>query len=172
MRQPSDDRALYLRQLRATVTATFLPELTSPTAIDAAGLVDRILAELIVEEEWAEALSREFGAEFAALLPGPRRRDEPTARHAGALRRAPPPGGRGRGRAGRQRRCRRTGSAAGGSSTSSAASSSGSTSSAARVLDEQPEADAGTSSTECSLSREQLTDYSPPQAPGVARPGR
>jgi aminoglycoside phosphotransferase (APT) family kinase protein len=69
VRQPGEDRALYLRQLRATVATTFLPELTSATAVDAAGLVDRILAELIVEEECAEALSSEFGAEFAALLP-------------------------------------------------------------------------------------------------------
>ena len=64
----ADDRALYLRQLRATVSNTFLPELTSPTAIDAAGLVDRILAECIVEEEWAESLSTQYGAEFEALL--------------------------------------------------------------------------------------------------------
>ena len=69
MRQPSEDRALYLRQLRATVIATFLPELSSPTAVDAAGLVDRILAALIVEEEAGAALSQEFGAEFSALLP-------------------------------------------------------------------------------------------------------
>ena len=68
MRQPAADRALYLRQLRATVADTFLPELTSSTAIDAAGLVDRILAECIVEEEWAESLSSQFGAEFEALL--------------------------------------------------------------------------------------------------------
>jgi aminoglycoside phosphotransferase (APT) family kinase protein len=68
MRQPPEDRALYYRQLRATVAGTFLPELTSATAVDAAGLVDRILAEFIVEEEWADALSREFGAEFGALL--------------------------------------------------------------------------------------------------------
>jgi aminoglycoside phosphotransferase (APT) family kinase protein len=68
VRQPAEDRALYLRQIRATVAGTFLPELTSATAVDAAGLVDRILAEFIVEEEWADALSREFGAEFAALL--------------------------------------------------------------------------------------------------------
>jgi aminoglycoside phosphotransferase (APT) family kinase protein len=68
VRQPADDRALYLRQLRATVASTFLPELSSPTAIDAAGLVDRILAECIVEEEWAESLSTQFGAEFEALL--------------------------------------------------------------------------------------------------------
>ncbi len=68
MRQPAADRALYLRQLRNTVATTFLPELTSETAIDAAGLVDRILVECIVEEEWAESLSREFGAEFEALL--------------------------------------------------------------------------------------------------------
>jgi hypothetical protein len=68
VRQPAEDRALYYRELRATVGATFLPELTSATAIDAAGLVDRILAEFIVEEEWAEPLSREFGAEFAVLL--------------------------------------------------------------------------------------------------------
>ena len=71
MRQPADDRALYLRQLRATVSTTFLPELTSASAVDAAGLVDRILAELIVEEEWAETLSGEFGAEFEALLADP-----------------------------------------------------------------------------------------------------
>jgi len=70
VRQPPEDRALYLRQLRATVAGTFLPELTSATAVDAAGLVDRILAEFIVEEEWADPLSREFGAEFEALLDG------------------------------------------------------------------------------------------------------
>jgi aminoglycoside phosphotransferase (APT) family kinase protein len=69
VRQPAEDRALYLRQVRATVAATFLPELTSATAIDAAGLVDRILAECIVEEEWAESLSTQFGAELQALLP-------------------------------------------------------------------------------------------------------
>lgn len=68
MRQPADDRALYLRQLRATVAGTFLPEVTSATAVDAAGLVDRILAEFIVEEEWADVLSQEFGAAFEALL--------------------------------------------------------------------------------------------------------
>ena len=68
MRQSADDRALYLRQVRATVAGTFVPELTSPTAIDAAGLVDRILIECIVEEEWAESLSAEFGSEFEALL--------------------------------------------------------------------------------------------------------
>ncbi len=70
MRQPAEDRALYLRQVRATVAATFLPELTSATAIDAAGLVDRILVECIVEEEWAESLSQQYGAEFEALLTG------------------------------------------------------------------------------------------------------
>ena len=69
MRQPADDRALYYRQLRATVADTFLPELSSATALDAAGLVDRILAEFIVEEEWADVLSQEFGAAFEALLP-------------------------------------------------------------------------------------------------------
>jgi aminoglycoside phosphotransferase (APT) family kinase protein len=68
VRQPADDRALYLRQLRATVANTFLPELASPAAIDAAGLVDRILAECIVEEEWAESLSTQYGAAFEALL--------------------------------------------------------------------------------------------------------
>ena len=68
MKQPSDDRALYYRQLRATVAEVFLPELTSPTAIDAASLVDRILSEFIVEEEDGAALSAEFGGEFARLL--------------------------------------------------------------------------------------------------------
>ncbi len=65
MRQPPEDRAQYYRQLRATVATVFLPELTSATAVDAAALVDRILAEFIVEEEWADALSNEYGAEFA-----------------------------------------------------------------------------------------------------------
>jgi aminoglycoside phosphotransferase (APT) family kinase protein len=68
MRQPAEDRALYLRQLRTTVASTFAPELTSATATDAAGLVDRILAELIVEEEWADVLSGEFGVDFDRLL--------------------------------------------------------------------------------------------------------
>jgi aminoglycoside phosphotransferase (APT) family kinase protein len=68
VRQPADDRALYLRQVRTTVSSTFLPELTSATATDAAGLVDRILAELIVEEEWAEMVSGEFGAALESLL--------------------------------------------------------------------------------------------------------
>jgi len=68
VRQPPDDRALYYRQLRDTVATVFAPELRSATARDAAGLVDRILAEFIVEEEWAPALSEEFGAEFNAIL--------------------------------------------------------------------------------------------------------
>ena len=68
MRQPAEDRALYYRQLRRTIATVFAPELTSATAKDAAGLVDRILAEFVVEEEWAPALSQEFGAEFEALL--------------------------------------------------------------------------------------------------------
>ncbi len=68
MRQSSDDRALYYRQLRSTVRNVFLPELTSAQAVDAAGIVDRILAEFVVEEESAPALSAEFGGEFEALL--------------------------------------------------------------------------------------------------------
>ncbi len=71
MRQPAEDRALYYRQLRDTVATVFAPELTSATAKDAAALVDRILAEFIVEEEWAPALSQEFGADFEALLDRP-----------------------------------------------------------------------------------------------------
>jgi aminoglycoside phosphotransferase (APT) family kinase protein len=71
MRQPADDRALYYRQLRATVTQVFLPQLTTPSAIDAAALVDRILAEFIVEEESGAELSTEFGGEFAQLLGEP-----------------------------------------------------------------------------------------------------
>ena len=72
MRQPAEDRALYYRQLRHTIATVFAPELISATAKDAAGLVDRILAEFVVEEEWAPALSQEFGAEFEALLDVPR----------------------------------------------------------------------------------------------------
>ena len=58
MRQPADDRALYYRQIRATVAQVFLPQLTTPSAIDAAALVDRILAEFIVEEESGPAAER------------------------------------------------------------------------------------------------------------------
>ena len=68
MRQPAGDRALYYRQLRRTIATVFAPELTSATAKDAAGLVDRILAEFVVEEEWGASLSQEFGAEFELLL--------------------------------------------------------------------------------------------------------
>lgn len=68
MRQSSEDRALYFRQIRTTIQHVFLPELTSAQAIDAAGLIDRILAEFIVEEEFAPALSTEFGEAFAELL--------------------------------------------------------------------------------------------------------
>ena len=71
MRQPADDRALYYRQIRATVAQVFLPQLTTPSAIDAAALVDRILAEFIVEEESGPELSAEFGGEFAQLLGEP-----------------------------------------------------------------------------------------------------
>jgi aminoglycoside phosphotransferase (APT) family kinase protein len=71
MKQPEDDRALYYRQLRNTVSEVFLPQLTTPTAIDAAALVDRILAEFIVEEESGPELSAAFGGEFAALLGEP-----------------------------------------------------------------------------------------------------
>src|SRR5579864_7036999 len=68
MRQASEDRALYYRELRRTVRAVFAPELMSAHAVDAAALVDRILCEFIVEEEAAAALSASFGAELAALL--------------------------------------------------------------------------------------------------------
>ena len=71
MRQPADDRALYYRQLRRTIATVFAPELTSATAKDAAELVDRILAEFVVEEEWATALSEEYGAEFETILDEP-----------------------------------------------------------------------------------------------------
>jgi aminoglycoside phosphotransferase (APT) family kinase protein len=68
VRQPSEDRALYYRQLRRTIATVFTLELTSATAKDAVALVDRILAEFVVEEEWAPALSEEYGAQFEALL--------------------------------------------------------------------------------------------------------
>jgi len=68
VRQPAEDKVLYYRQLRRTIATVFAPELTSAAAKDAAGLVDRILAEFVVEEEWAPALSQEYGAEFEALL--------------------------------------------------------------------------------------------------------
>jgi aminoglycoside phosphotransferase (APT) family kinase protein len=68
MRQPPEDRALYYRQLRRTLSAVLLPELTSAQAIDAVGLLDRILAEFIVEEEAGPGLSAAYGAELEALL--------------------------------------------------------------------------------------------------------
>ena len=154
MRQPSDDRALYLRQLRATVTSTFRPELTSATAVDAAGLVDRILAELIVEEECADALSQQFGAEFEALMTGPRT-DTVTPERFGDLRRR-----------------------AAEVVAERAASDTVADRELCRrlvgverrflervdelrraVLDQHPDAETATSSTRCSLSREQLTAY-------------
>ncbi len=87
MRQSPKDRAQYYRQLRATVATVFQPELTSTTALDAAALVDRILAEFIVEEEWADALSNEYGAEFTGLLDEKNdQRGGAPARHARAVR--------------------------------------------------------------------------------------
>jgi aminoglycoside phosphotransferase (APT) family kinase protein len=68
VRQPAEDRALYFRQLRRTIATVLAPELSSATAKDAAGLVDRMLAEFVVEEEWAAALSQEYGAEFETIL--------------------------------------------------------------------------------------------------------
>jgi aminoglycoside phosphotransferase (APT) family kinase protein len=68
VRQSSDDRALYYRQLRQTIHDVLLPELTSARATDAAALIDRILAEFIVEEESSETLSAEYGGRFQDLL--------------------------------------------------------------------------------------------------------
>jgi aminoglycoside phosphotransferase (APT) family kinase protein len=68
MRQPEADRALYYRQLRRTISTVLLPELSSAQAVDAAALLDRILAQFIVEEEAASELSAEFGAQLAAVL--------------------------------------------------------------------------------------------------------
>jgi aminoglycoside phosphotransferase (APT) family kinase protein len=68
LRQPSEDRALYYRQLRDTIRTALRPELTSAAAIDATGLIDRILTEFIVEEESAGKLSCEYGVEFEKIL--------------------------------------------------------------------------------------------------------
>ena len=65
---PSEAQALYYRQLRDAVRGVLGPELTSAQAIDAAGIVDRILAELIVEEESGAQLFAELGDELDALL--------------------------------------------------------------------------------------------------------
>jgi aminoglycoside phosphotransferase (APT) family kinase protein len=70
MRQVSEDRVLYYRQLRETVQAVFLPELQSALARDSAALVDRILAEFIVEEESAASLSAEYGHMLHEALNG------------------------------------------------------------------------------------------------------
>jgi len=165
VRQPAEDRALYLRQLRATVSNTFLPELSSATAIDAAGLVDRILTELIVQEEWAGTLSAEFGAAFEALLATPG--DVPsgaviTPERFVELR---------------------------GQATEVVERDAASRDAAARercrqlvdverrflervdelrtaVLDERPEADTAASSTECSVSVAQMTGYLRRKLPG------
>jgi len=45
-----------------------LPDLANPQAVDAIGLVDRILVEFIVEEEHAAALSAKFGGRFEEVL--------------------------------------------------------------------------------------------------------
>jgi aminoglycoside phosphotransferase (APT) family kinase protein len=68
VRQPSEDRALYYRQLRRTIRTVLLPELTTAQAIDAVGLIDRILAEFIVEEEGGTVLSAEFGGAFDEVI--------------------------------------------------------------------------------------------------------
>jgi len=163
VRLPADDRALYLRQLRATVSNTFLPELSSATAIDAAGLVDRILAELIVEEEWAETLSAEFGTAFETLLgetadqpvaatPTPERFVELRREAADVVARDAASGD-----AAARERCRRLVDVE------------------RRFLERVDElrrdvlsdvADAETSSDECSLSAEQLTEYLRRKVPG------
>jgi aminoglycoside phosphotransferase (APT) family kinase protein len=68
VRQPSEDRVLYYRELRRTIATIFVPELSTARARDAASLVDRILSEFIVEEEWAAELSAEFGGRFREAL--------------------------------------------------------------------------------------------------------
>ncbi len=59
MRQSSADRVLLLpRSVRRTLRQLCCcPIWTSAEAIDAVGLIDRILAEFIVEEEYAPAVS-------------------------------------------------------------------------------------------------------------------
>ena len=168
MRQPADDRALYLRQLRSTVATTFLPELTSATAMDAAGLVDRILVEYIVEEEWAEALSDEFGTEFEALLShgedamtttvSPERFDELRRRAAEAVSERA-----GSELAADRELCRRL--------VDVERRFLERVDELRRaVLDEPQEADAAASLTECSVTTEQLTNYlrhQLPRSPGL-----
>jgi aminoglycoside phosphotransferase (APT) family kinase protein len=71
VRQSDEDRALYYRQLRQTIRTVLLPELTSARATDAVGLIDRILAQFIVEEEAGAAISAAFGRDLAeAIEPG------------------------------------------------------------------------------------------------------
>jgi aminoglycoside phosphotransferase (APT) family kinase protein len=123
--------------------------------VDAAGLVDRILAELIVEEEWAEELSREFGAEFAALLPGAGRDHDVTPDRFGELRRraAEVVAQRAAGtEAGDRELCRRLVHVERRFLERVDALRRA-------VLDEHLESDAATSSSECSMTRKALTEY-------------
>ena len=72
MRLSDEDRALYLRQIRHTLHAVLVPELTSAQAVDSAALIDRILVQCIVEDEATTVLSAEFGPAFEVLIePGP-----------------------------------------------------------------------------------------------------
>jgi aminoglycoside phosphotransferase (APT) family kinase protein len=53
---------LYYRQLRDTIRTVLAPELTSAQARDAAAIIDRILAEFIVEDEAGPTLRAKFAA--------------------------------------------------------------------------------------------------------------
>ena len=70
MKQSSEERALYYRQIRQSLHNVLLPELTSAQANDTVALIDRLLAEFIVEEEAGSALSATYGQRLAALVDG------------------------------------------------------------------------------------------------------
>jgi len=70
MKQSSEERALYYRQIRQSLHNVLRPELTSAQANDTVALIDRLLAEFIVEEEAGSALSATYGQRLAALVDG------------------------------------------------------------------------------------------------------
>ncbi len=68
MRQGSAERAMYYRQIRQSLHAEVLPELAGAQAIDTLALIDRLLAQFIVEVEAGDELGTLFGQRLAELL--------------------------------------------------------------------------------------------------------
>ena len=166
MRQPADDRRCTTASSAPRSRTRSCPELTSASAIDAAGARRPDPGRVHRRGGVGRALSAEFGAAFEALLGDAGRPCRHGDRHPGAVPRAA-----------RQAAdvvaadaaatTRRRRSAAGGWWTSSAASSNGSTSCAATCSPKRRRRRrCETSSAECSVTAEQLTGYLRRKLPG------